>query len=300
MPITTFNNNMNTILVTGANGQLGSEIKTISNEFNFFNFIFTDINELDITNVPNLKKFFNNNKVNYIINCAAYTAVDKAETEIKKAELLNVAAVSNLVKLAANYKIKFFHISTDYVFDGESNEPYIESSTVNPKSVYGLTKYKGEIEALRYTQSTVIRTSWLYSTFGNNFVNTMLKLGKIREEIKVVNDQQGNPTYARDLAYTILKIISTINEKPNAYKPGIFNYANEGACTWFEFAKEIMEIAKLNCNVIPIKSIEYPTPAKRPKFSVLNKTKIKESYQIEIPNWIDSLKNCLKNLNKNE
>ncbi len=287
---------MANILVTGSNGQLGNEIKELSKEFNNLNFIFTDINELDITNVPILKQFFNNNKISYIINCAAYTAVDKAESNVKNAEKINVAAVSNLVKLSANFKIKFFHISTDYVFDGETNAPYIETSQTNPKSVYGLTKYKGEIEALRYTQSIVIRTSWLYSSFGNNFVKTMLKLGADRDEINVVNDQIGSPTYARDLARVILQIISITEEKNEFFKSGIFHYSGNGICSWYDFAIEIMKIANLKCKVKPIETKEFPTPAKRPLYSVLNKNKIIETFNIEIPHWRDSLENCINKI----
>ncbi len=285
---------MANILVTGSNGQLGSEIKGLKSEFNHLNFIYTDVNELDITNVPILKQFFNNNKINYIINCAAYTAVDKAETDIRNAEKINVTAVSNLVKLAANYKIKFFHISTDYIFDGESKTPYTETSSPNPQSVYGKTKLRGEIEASRYTQSIILRTSWLYSSFGNNFVKTMLKLGSDRDEISVVNDQIGCPTYAVDLARVILQIISISEEKKDAFKPGIYNYSNDGVCSWFDFATEIMKIANLKCKVKPIETIEYPTPAKRPLYSVLNKNKIIKTFNIEIPQWQDSLEICLK------
>ncbi|OFX28426.1 MAG: dTDP-4-dehydrorhamnose reductase [Bacteroidetes bacterium GWA2_32_17] len=289
---------MANILVTGSNGQLGNEIRELRKEFNHFNFILTDVNELDITNVPMLKQFFNNNKVNYIINCAAYTAVDKAESDYKNADKINVTAVSNLVKLAANYKIKFFHISTDYVFDGASKTPYTEISQTNPKSVYGLTKLKGEIEASRYIQTVVFRTSWLYSSYGNNFVKTMLKLGSVREEINVVNDQIGCPTYANDLARVILNIISTVDEKNNCFKPGIYNYSNEGSCSWCDFATEIMKLANLKCKVNPVETKDYPTPAKRPKYSVLNKNKIVETYNIEIPPWQDSLEKCINKINK--
>ncbi len=287
---------MSTILVTGANGQLGSEIKELSNEYNSLNFIFTDINELDITDLSQLKTFFNNNTVKYIINCAAYTAVDKAESDLKLAEKINITAISNLVKFATHFNSKLIHISTDYVFDGTSNIPYIENAPTNPKSAYGITKLKGETEALRYNNSVIIRTSWLYSYFGNNFVKTMLKLGKDRDELSVVYDQVGAPTYARDLGKVILQIILNAEEKSDTFKAGIYNYANNGVCSWYDIAVEIMNFSGYKCKVNPIETKDYPTPAKRPAYSVLNKNKIQQTFNVEIPYWRDSLQNCLNKL----
>ncbi|PIP53855.1 MAG: dTDP-4-dehydrorhamnose reductase [Bacteroidetes bacterium CG23_combo_of_CG06-09_8_20_14_all_32_9] len=290
---------MSNILITGANGQLGSEIREQSKDFSILKFIFTDIQELDITDSLKLKNFFNSNEIKYIVNCAAYTAVDKAETDKKNAEKINVIAVSNLIKFATNFRIKFIHISTDYVFDGNANTPYTESAKTNPKSVYGLTKLKGETEVLRYSQSVIIRTSWLYSSFGNNFVKTMLKLGTDREEIGVVYDQIGCPTYARVLANVILQIISNTEKKTDAFKPGIYHFANNGVCSWYDFAIEIMKLSNLKCEVHPIETKDFPTPAKRPAYSVLNKSKIVQTFNIEIPYWRDSLEYCM-NLLKNK
>lgn len=289
---------MSKILVTGANGQLGSEIRELSNEFNSLSFIFTDVTELDITDLALLKKFFNNNSVKYIINCAAYTAVDKAESEIKLAEKINVTAISNLIKFATHFNSKLIQISTDYVFDGTANIPYSETAPTNPKSAYGLTKLKGETEALRYNNSIIIRTSWLYSSYGNNFVKTMLKLGNDREELNVVYDQVGSPTYARDLAKAILQIIVNAEEKSDTFKSGIYNYANNGVCSWYDFAVEIMKFSGYKCKVNPIETKDYPTPAKRPAYSVLNKNKIQNTFNIEIPYWRDSLEDCLNKLKK--
>jgi len=284
---------MANILITGANGQLGSEIKELSNQYSQFGFTFTDIEDLNINDVALLKSFFNNQKIDYIINCAAYTAVDKAESDRKNAELINISAVANLAKLAANYKIKLIHISTDYVFDGTSHIPYTETSATNPVSVYGLTKLKGETEALRHQQSIIIRASWLYSSFGKNFVKSMLSLAKDRTELSVVFDQVGSPTYARDLAEVILQIISKSEDDPALFVPGIYHYSNEGVCSWYDLAYEIVTFASLKTIVRPIETKDYPTPAKRPAYSVFNKNKIKQTFSIEIPHWKDSLYKCL-------
>ncbi len=289
---------MATILITGSKGQLGSEIQEVHNRFNPLNFIFTDIDSLDISDVPQLKNFFNNNKIDYIVNCAAYTAVDKAESDRRNAEKLNILSVSNLAKLATNYKIKLIHLSTDYVFDGNSAVPYSETDKTNPVSVYGITKLKGETEALRHLKTIIIRTSWLYSSFGNNFVKTMLRLTGDRDEVGVVNDQSGNPTYAHDLALVILQIIQSSEENPENFKPGIYHYANEGECTWYDLTCEIVNYTGLECMVNPIMTVDYPTPAKRPAYSVFNKEKIKLAYNIEIPHWKDSLHVCLDKLKK--
>jgi len=286
------------ILITGANGQLGSELKKISDLYKDYNCIFTDIDTLDITNIVDLKSFFNKCKIEYIINCAAYTYVDKAEIDRNNAEKVNILAVANLAKMASNYQSKFIHISTDYVFDGASCTPYKETNSVNPQSVYGLTKLNGEIEAQRYINSVIIRTSWLYSSFGNNFVKTILKQGKDKNEVNVVFDQVGTPTYAEDLASVIFEIINQSNENSGNFKPGIYHYSNEGVCSWYDFAIEIFKNANINCKINPVESSEFKSNVKRPSYSVLNKAKIKSIYKINIPYWKDSLTKCLDQLKK--
>lgn len=288
------------ILVTGAEGQLGSEIRSIADQYPNFNFIFTDINELDLTDQQALENFVKEQSLDFIINCAAYTAVDIAEGDIELAKLLNTKVPAQLGTLANKYNCKVIHISTDYVFDGTAYSPYTENDLVNPESVYGKTKLNGEIALLKEsTSSMVIRTSWLYSSNGKNFVKTMIKLGEEREELKVVYDQVGTPTFAGDLALAILTIISKTASQVLAWKPGIYHYTNEGVCSWYDFAKAIHEIYGIQCNVHPIATEEYPTPAKRPPYSVLNKSKIKRIFELEIPYWRDSLNKCIIEL-KNE
>jgi len=278
------------ILVTGSNGQLGSEIKQLSKEYSY-RFYFTTKKELDISNMQDIRKYIIYNNIDTIINCAAYTAVDKAENEKELADLINHRAVKNLAILSNELNLKLIHISTDYVFDGKNYKPYSEEDKTNPQSVYGQTKLDGEKSIIEYNlkNSIIIRTSWVYSSFGNNFVKTMLKLGKEKDELGVIFDQVGTPTYARDLAKTILDIIPKIQNS----KLEIYHYSNEGVLSWYDFAKEIMKMAKLNCNIKPIESSEYPTPAKRPHYSLLNKTKIKKEFNIMIPYWKDSLSECL-------
>lgn len=280
------------ILVTGSNGQLGSEIKKISKNFSNFKFNFSDINELDITNKNDLNLHLKNNHYNFIINCAAYTAVDKAETEQQKALLINSHSVKYICEAANTNNIKLIHISTDYVFDGKSCTPYVEESIVNPKSYYGYSKLDGEYQ-IRDTEcdAIIIRTSWLYSSFGNNFVKTILKYSQEKPELKVVYDQIGTPTYAEDLANAILKIIAS-----NKFEKGTYHYSNEGVCSWYDFALEIVKSKNINCKITPILTAEYPTPAKRPHYSVLNKAKIKSTFNIEIPYWKDGLLRCLNQL----
>ncbi len=282
------------ILVTGSNGQLGSDIKDLSKDYKSFNFIFTDYQELDITSKLDVEAFFAVNEVDYIINCAAYTAVDLAEKEEVKAFKLNAYAVKFLVEVAQEYQSKFISISTDYVFDGTATEPYRTDAQTKPQSTYGRSKELGEKFALEYGKSLIIRTSWLYSTHGNNFVKTMLRLGKERDELGIVSDQIGSPTYAKDLAKAILDIIE-YSEK-NKFIPGIYHYANKGAISWFDFTKKIFEIKQIDCNVNAITTADYPTPAKRPAYSVFDTSKIVETYNVKIPNWEDSLKECLNNL----
>ena len=284
------NENYN-ILVTGSNGQLGSEIRELSSNYSY-NFFFTDRNNIDITSKDSIRSFCQTNNINVIINCAAYTAVDKAESDVENADLVNRKAVKKLALVSEELNIKLIHISTDYVFDGKNFKPYCEEFQTNPQGVYGKTKLDGENEMrdINPKNSIIIRTSWVYSSFGNNFVKTMLRLGKEKKELGVIFDQVGTPTYARDLALTILDIIPQINND----KVEIYNYSNEGVLSWYDFAKEIMKMAKLNCKINPIETFEYPTPAKRPHYSLLNKSKMKSAFNIEIPYWKDSLDECLK------
>ena len=281
------------ILVTGSMGQLGSEIKELASNYNY-NFFFTTRDDIDITSKDSIKEFCQTNSINVIINCAAYTAVDKAQSDIENADLVNRKAVKKLSIVAKELNIKLIHISTDYVFDGKNFKPYVEEFQTNPQSVYGKTKLDGENELLDINplNSIIIRTSWVYSYYGNNFVKTMLRLGKEKEELGVIFDQVGTPTYAKDLAITILNIVPQIENS----KVEIYNYSNEGVLSWYDFAKEIMKMAKLNCKIKAIETYQYPTPAKRPHFSLLNKSKIKSKFNLEIPYWKDGLDDCLKRL----
>lgn len=277
---------MNNILVTGANGQLGSEIRVLS-ENSKDQYFFTASKDLDITDFKAVASYLKDNKIDVIINCAAYTAVDKAESEPEKANLVNHLAVQNMAELAKFNQIKLIHISTDYVFNGENYQPYTEDDKVNPVSVYGQTKLAGEnaLMEINPENSVVIRTSWVWSTFGSNFVKTMLRLAESRSELSVVSDQIGSPTFAGDLAKTILAIVPKLKTKSTE----VLHFTNEGVCSWFDFSKAIFEIYQLDVEVKPIATKDYPTPAKRPFYSVLNKQKIKEMYDVEIPYWRDSL-----------
>ncbi|MFY4844858.1 dTDP-4-dehydrorhamnose reductase [Aliarcobacter butzleri] len=281
------------VLITGSNGQLGSEIKGLSSNYSY-NFFFTDRLNIDITNKDNIKDFCQTNNINVIINCAAYTAVDKAESDIENADLVNRKAVKKLAIVSNELNIKLIHISTDYVFDGKSFKPYCEEFQTNPQSVYGKTKLDGEKELINVNpkNSIIIRTSWVYSFYGNNFVKTMLRLGKEKESLGVIFDQVGTPTYAAHLAKIILDIIPNIKND----KVEIYNYSNEGVLSWYDFAKEIMKMAKIDCKINPIETFQYPTPAVRPHYSLLNKAKIKKEFNIEIPYWKDGLDDCLKRL----
>ena len=289
------------ILVTGANGQLGSELKSIYKKETFkfnkpVNFIFTDIDTLDIANLVFLKKFFQDHYFDYVINCAAYTNVDLAETEKEKAYNVNATCVKNIVESIKDQNTKFIHISTDYVFDGNSHIPYTEDMQTNPQSVYGNSKLDGEKYALKFENAIVIRTSWLYSSYGKNFAKTIHKLCKEKESLNVVFDQVGTPTYAYDLANTILQIIKQSIEE-NIFSPGIYHFSNEGVCSWYDFAKIIAKKAYSKCTINPIESKDYPAPVKRPFYSVLNKNKIKSTYSIKIPHWQDSLNDFFKVVN---
>ena len=287
------NSNIYNVLVTGSSGQVGNEIKAISSDYSY-NFFFTDRNNIDITSKDSIKEFCKTNNINVIINCAAYTAVDKAQSDEINADLINRKAVKKLALVSQELNIKLIHISTDYVFDGKNFKPYCEEFQTNPQSIYGKTKLDGENEMrdINPKNSIIIRTSWIYSYYGNNFVKTMLRLGKEKEELGVIFDQIGTPTYAAHLAKTILDIIPQIENS----KVEIYNYSNEGVLSWYDFAKEIMKMAKLNCKINPIETYQYPTPAKRPHFSLLNKNKIKTTFNIEIPYWKDGLDDCLRRL----
>ncbi len=285
---------MYNILVTGANGQLGSEIRDLEVDYPTYNFIFTDREELDITKHKAVENFIEVNTITVIINCAAYTAVDKAESEISVANEINHLAIENFARIAKTKGIKLIHISTDYVFDGNSYKPYAESDTPNPQSVYGKTKLAGETVMLTINplNSIIIRTSWVYSGYANNFVKTMLRLGKERDQLNVVADQIGTPTYAGDLAKAILTMLPKIKNE----ELELLHYSNEGVCSWYDFAKVIFEHTNVNCKVNPISTAQYPTAAKRPYYSVLNKTKIKGTYSVSLPYWKDSLKICLRKI----
>jgi dTDP-4-dehydrorhamnose reductase len=284
---------MMNILVTGSKGQLGSEIQELASEY-AYNFFFTDRNNLDITDVNAIKTFAEKNAINAIVNCGAYTAVDKAETDEVNANAVNHLAVSNLAQIAKEKNIILMHVSTDYVFDGKNFKPYTEDDITNPNGVYGKTKLDGEnaLKEINPPNAVIIRTSWVYSSYGANFVKTMLRLGKEKESLGVIYDQVGTPTYARDLAKAILDILPNIKNE----KVEIYNYSNEGVLSWYDFAKEIMRMAKLNCHINPIETKEYPTPAQRPHYSLLNKSKIKKEFGIIIPYWKDSLDECLRKM----
>ena len=289
---------MSVNLITGARGQLGNELKMASKKYFGNDFIFTDVDTLDITDGDKLNDFIKKHKPNWIINCAAYNFVDKAEEEYEKAVMINGLAVKNIVSVIRDTSCRLIHISSDYVFDGKSTVPYRESDPVNPLSAYGKSKLEGEKYAMVHPYSMVIRTSWLYSSFGNNFVRTILRLASEKDSLQVVNDQVGSPTYAADLAHSILNIVAGINSNQIAFNAGIYNYSNEGSCSWYEFAVAILEEAGINTPVNPVKTAEFPTLAKRPHYSVLSKVKITENYRLAIPHWRTSLAKCIKLINK--
>ena len=282
------------ILITGAKGQLGNELKVVSQKYYGYDFIFTDVDTLDITNPVKTAEYIKKTRPDWIINCAAYNQVDKAESDYQTALLINGIAVKNISDSIKDSTCRFIHISTDYVFDGKSNVPYSDNSPAFPLSAYGRSKFEGEKAALTHHGSMILRTSWLYSSFGKNFVKTIISLGNEKDSIQVVSDQTGTPTYARDLAEAIMQIISGVIRNQIAFNAGIYNYSNEGLCSWYDFAVAIIEDAGLECEVIPILSEDYPTDAKRPAYSVMNKSKIKENYNIIIPHWRSSLKRCIK------
>lgn len=282
------------ILVTGANGQLGHEMRNVLESEFPDNTLYTDIDSLDLTDAKAVEVFVLNNEVTHIVNCAAYTNVDRAEEDKLKCAAINVTAVQNLANAADKIGAKIIHISTDYVFDGTSCKPYKESDKVNPISQYGTTKRKGETALLALSpDSIIIRTAWLYSPYGKNFVKTMLRLGRENKSIRVVCDQIGTPTYALDLARAIYKIL-----RAQQWVPGIYHFTDEGACSWYDFTKAIHRQAGITgCNVNPILSEDYPTVASRPFYSVLDRSRIKATYGVEIPHWEESLQDCIDRIN---
>jgi dTDP-4-dehydrorhamnose reductase len=285
------------ILITGAKGQLGNELKVVSEKYYGYDFIFTDVDTLDITSPGKTLEYIHNIKPDWIINCAAYNQVDQAESDYETALLVNGSAVKNIADSIHDSTTRLIHISSDYVFDGNSNLPYDDSSPTNPVSAYGRSKLAGEKAALTHHGSMIIRTSWLYSSFGSNFVKTILRLAHEKDSLRVVSDQTGTPTYAADLAEAIMHIIAGVIRNQIAFNSGIYNYSNEGVCTWYDFAMAIIEDSRVTCPVIPILTKDYPVKAKRPAYSVMNKAKIKENYNLVIPHWRTSLKKCMKILN---
>ena len=285
---------MAAVLVTGANGQLGNEMKVVSKSFYGYDFIFTDIETLDITDKKKTSEFIQSSNPDWIVNCSAYNLVDKAESEPDIALLVNGTSVKNIAEVIRGTECKLIQISTDYVFDGKSNVPYDEMVPANPMSAYGRSKLAGEKAALLHQHSMIIRTAWLYSSFGSNFVKTILKHAKVKESLNVVFDQTGTPTYAADLAGAIMQIISGVIRNQIAFNAGTYHYSNEGVCSWYDFAAEIIHEAGLECKIYPILSKDYPAAAQRPCYSVLDKSKIKENFSLSIPHWRSSLKKCLK------
>jgi dTDP-4-dehydrorhamnose reductase len=279
------------VLVTGANGQLGQAIQFIANNYLNLNFVFCNSTDLDISNKENCQAVFHKIKPDFCINAAAYTAVDKAESEQDKAELINVIGAKNLAQTCNEFDTKLIHISTDFVFDGSNEKPYSETDIPNPKGVYGQTKIDGEkaIQAV-FSKYYIIRTSWVYSQFGNNFMKTMLRLASERTSLSVVNDQMGTPTNAVDLAEALVQIILNNNQQPTANHFGTYHFSNEGQCSWYDFAKKIFEINNVSIDLSAIPTEQFPTPAQRPKYSVLDKSKIKSTFGLPIKTWEESLK----------
>lgn len=280
------------ILLTGCNGQLGSEIRALENQYEDYCFFNTDVNELDITNQLAVEHFVASHEISGIVNCAAYTAVDKAESAKEQCTTLNTVAPAYLAAAVEKRGGWMIHISTDYVFNGTKHTPYLESDTPSPDSVYGSTKLAGELGVTKFcSRSMIIRTAWLYSPFGNNFVKTMIRLGSERSELGVIFDQIGTPTYAHDLAQAIMTIIV------KGIQPGVYHFTDEGVTSWYDFTKSIHRISGITgCHVRPLHTSEYPTAARRPYYSVLDKSKIKTAYDIEIPHWEESLEKCIQRI----
>ena len=285
---------MSTILITGAKGQLGTAFSVLASNFPAYTLVLTDKETLDITNFEAVSQWVVQHNVQIIINCAAYTQVDNAEEEIATAYKINVEGVKNLAEIAKQQQLKLIHISTDYVFDGYSSTPYLETDETNPKNQYGLTKLLGEnaIKNINPPNTLIIRTAWLYGTTGHNFVKTILRLSKEHSEIRVVNDQIGAPTFANDLAMAIFTILPKINNTQVA----LYHYTNQGSCSWYQFAQEILKNIQSSCQVLPISSAEFNAKAHRPHYSLLNTEKIKQTFQLSIPNWKDSLHKCIETI----
>jgi len=284
------------ILVTGKNGQLGKSVyKIVTNNEQADEFIFVGREELDLSSTDSITSYFNHNNFDIIINCAAHTAVDKAEEEVVLVNQINHLAVTQLAQIAKTQQAKLIHISTDYVFDGESDNPYTETDIANPINVYGKTKLDGEkaLQDIMSTDAIIIRTSWVYSECGNNFVKTMLRLGKERNELSVVSDQIGSPTYATDLANAILDIVQNKTFKEAGQETQIYHYSNAGEISWHEFAKEIFKMADIQCSVSPITAEQYPTPARRPMNTIMDKNKITKAFSVDTPDWKESLNTCM-------
>lgn len=290
------------ILVTGGTGQLGQSLHGLVEGYPEYTFTFPNRQQLDLSDPQSISAFFEKNSFDLIINCAAHTAVDKAESEPVLADQLNHLAVKQLAGLASKNNTKLIHLSTDYVFPGKNYKPYVETDDVDPQGVYGLTKLKGEqaIQTEMPENAVVIRTSWVYSEFGNNFVKTMLLLGNQRDQLSVIFDQVGTPTYADDLAKAIMHIVKSEAFNQLHFESALYHYSNEGVCSWYDFARAIFELNNIDCRVIPIETKDYPTPAIRPHYSVLNKGKIKQTYAMSIPDWNESLKHCLYALQENK
>ncbi len=283
------------VLVTGSNGQVGKELQQLAENYPQFRFVFASREDLPLHHFGLAENFFIGIHPQYCINCAAYTAVDKAESEPELAELVNGEAVGHLAALCKKYQTKLMHISTDYVFDGKQERPYVETDPTDPVSIYGRTKLLGEQLCIKEDpDAIIIRTAWVYSEFGNNFVKTMMRLMRDRLELNVVNDQIGAPTYAADLAKAILDIVAS-----KKWIAGIYHYSNEGKISWYDFAEKIREMIKSGCKINPIPTSQYPTPAKRPSFSLLNTSKIRETYGVDVPNWEQSLIKCIERLKIN-
>jgi dTDP-4-dehydrorhamnose reductase len=286
-----------TILVTGSNGQLGQSLKKIANHYPQYEINFATRADLDLSESDSITHFFQDKQFDLLINCAAYTAVDKAESEAELADQINHLAVQQLAEIAQQQQAKLIHISTDYVFDGHQYRPYIETDVVAPQGVYGLTKLKGEqaVFNIMAKNAVIIRTSWVYSEFGHNFVKSMLKLASTRDALNVIYDQVGTPTYATDLAQAIMSIVQS-EPFQSDFNSDLVHYSNEGVCSWYDFAKTIFELSNITCNVSPIETKDYPTAATRPHYSLLNKNKIKQHHHLTIPYWKDSLRQCCQAL----
>lgn len=291
------------ILVIGKNGQVGQSIqnlvnKTSNSNLSDYGFVFVGRDELDLSKASNIQAYFEKNKFDVVINCAAFTDVEKAEVDENEASLINHMAVKEVATIAKKNNMKLIHISTDFVFDGDKREPYIESDKTSPVNIYGKTKLAGEFSAISIMKynAVVLRSGWIYSDFGNNFVDTIIKNATLKGQLNIISDQFGTPTYANDLAQIIIDILIKDKFNEREMPSEIFHYSNEGECSWFDFAKEIVDILQIDCNLSPITSEDYPQLAKRPKYSVLSKKKISEEFDLNINYWKDSLKSCLQNL----